>query len=83
MAKRERRLLSDNDDISKNTSVTSQEFRKDSWQSFLICVALLVNRAFINGVLHSWGFFLVAFVQDMKSTTETAGKMSFIVYNDN
>lgn len=73
MAKKEKALLCD-DEESNNTENEAQGFTKDSWRAFLVCFSLLLSRAFINGVLHSWGFFLVAFVRDMKSSTERAGK---------
>lgn len=74
MAKREKALLCE-DEESNNTENEPQGFTKDSLQAFLICFSMLLSRAFINGVLHSWGFFLVAFVKDMKSSTERAGKL--------
>ncbi|XP_062585339.1 uncharacterized protein LOC134247004 isoform X1 [Saccostrea cucullata] len=83
MAKGDKGLLSDNDDQeleNMEATCTTPEFRKDSWQSFLICFALLLNRAFIVGVLHSWGFFLVAFVKDIKSSTETAAWIGSVAY---
>lgn len=73
MAKKEKALLCD-DEESNNTENEAQGFTKDSWRAFLVCFSLLLSRAFVNGVLHSWGFFLVAFVRDMKSSRERAGK---------
>ena len=75
MAMKEKALLAD-DEESHTTETEVQGVTKDSWQAFLTCFALLLSRAFINGVLHSWGFFLVAFVKDMKSSTESAGNVT-------
>ena len=75
MAMKEKALLAD-DEESHTTETEAQGVAKDSWQAFLTCFALLLSRAFINGVLHSWGFFLVAFVKDMKSSTESAGNVT-------
>nr|XP_034334461.1 uncharacterized protein LOC117691801 isoform X2 [Crassostrea gigas] len=79
MAKKEKALLCD-DEESNNTENEAQGFTKDSWRAFLVCFSLLLSRAFVNGVLHSWGFFLVAFVRDMNSSRERAAWIGSVAY---
>ena len=57
-----------------DSDLKAESMMKDGTQAWIVCLALVTARALTNGVLHSWGSFLVDFVDKFDVSKQKVGK---------
>lgn len=60
---------------SSNDLLDKESDQKDTYYSWVVCACGFVARVIIVGVLHGFGAFFIAFIEEFKITKEKSGKV--------
>ena len=66
------------DAISHASSVKNIKSLKDSKRAWVVCLASFLIQVWVVGILHAYGVFFVAFLEEFKCSKSSAGIVFFL-----